>query len=73
MRQEGAARLFTPSEIVSKIRTSGILYASPLNFTHSSNSRTMQEMFHAGPLVGDAVNAIDLSDLFDAGAVSKKL
>jgi hypothetical protein len=32
----------------------------------------MQEIFHAGPLVGDAVNAIDLSDLFDAGAVPKK-
>jgi hypothetical protein len=32
----------------------------------------MQEIFHAGPFVGDAVNAIDLSDLFDAGAVPKK-
>jgi hypothetical protein len=50
----------------------GIPYASPLNYTHSSDLRTMQEIFHAGPLVGDAVNAIDLSDLFDAGAVPKK-
>jgi len=32
----------------------------------------MQEIVHAGPLVGDAVNAIELSDLFDAGAVWKK-
>jgi len=32
----------------------------------------MQAIVHAEPLVGDAVNAIDLSDLFDAGAVSKK-
>jgi hypothetical protein len=32
----------------------------------------MQEIFHAGPLVGDAVNSNDLSDLFDAGAVPKK-
>jgi hypothetical protein len=33
----------------------------------------MQEIFRAGPLVGDAVNAIDLSDRFDVGAVPKKL
>jgi hypothetical protein len=50
----------------------GVPYASPLNYTHSSDLRTMQEIFHAGPFVGDAVNAIDLSDLFDAGAVPKK-
>jgi phosphatidylinositol-3-phosphatase len=50
----------------------GIPYASPLNYTHSSDLRTMQEIFHVGPLLGDAVNAIDLSDLFDAGAVPKK-
>jgi hypothetical protein len=50
----------------------GIPYASPLNYTHSSDLLTMQEIFHAGPVVGDAVNAIDLSDLFDAGAVPKK-
>jgi hypothetical protein len=34
--------------------------------------RTMQEIFHVAPLLGDAVNATDLSDLFDAGAVPKK-
>jgi phosphatidylinositol-3-phosphatase len=50
----------------------GIPYASPLNYTHSSDLRTMQEIFHAGPFLGDAANAIDLSDLFDAGAVPKK-
>jgi phosphatidylinositol-3-phosphatase len=47
-------------------------YASTVNFTHSSDLRTMQEIFHAGPLVGDAVNATDLSDLFQQGAVPKK-
>ena len=47
-------------------------YASPVNFTHSSDLRTMQEIFHAGPLVGDAANSNDLSDLFDPGAVPKK-
>lgn len=50
----------------------GTPYASPLNYTHSSDLRTMQEIFHAGPLAGDAANANDLSDLFQPGAVPKK-
>jgi hypothetical protein len=50
----------------------GIPYASPLNLTHSSDLRTMQEIFHAGPFLRDAANATDLSDLFDPGAVPKK-
>ena len=66
----------TIGEIVISSRAhknvNGIPYASPLNYTHSSDLRTMQEIFHVGPLVGDAVNAVDLSDLFDAGAVPKK-
>ena len=47
-------------------------YASPVFFTHSSDLRTMQEIFHVGPLLGDAVNATDLSDLFKPGAVPQK-
>ena len=66
----------TVGEIVISSRAhqnvNGIPYASPLNYTHSSDLLTMQEIFHAGPVVGDAMNAIDLSDLFDAGAVPKK-
>ena len=50
----------------------GTPYASPLNYTHSSDLRTMQEIFHAGPLAGDAANSNDLSDLFQPGAVPKK-
>lgn len=50
----------------------GVPYASPLNFTHSSDLRTMQEIFHVGPFLGDAVNATDLSDLFKPGVVPKK-
>jgi len=50
----------------------GVPYASPLNFTHSSDLRTMQEIFRVpGPFLGDAANAIDLSDLFDEGAIPK--
>ena len=50
----------------------GLPYASPVNYTHSSDLRTMQEIFRVGPLLGDAVNANDLSDLFKPGAVPKK-
>src|SRR3954468_9225933 len=50
----------------------GIPYASPINYTHSSDLKTMQEVFHVGPFLGDAANATDLSDLFQPGAVPKK-
>jgi hypothetical protein len=50
----------------------GLPYASPVFYTHSSDLRTMQQIFRVGPLLGDAVNANDLSDLFKAGAVPKK-
>jgi hypothetical protein len=41
----------------------GVPFASPVNYTHSSDLRTMQEIFHVGPFWGDAANANDLSDL----------
>jgi hypothetical protein len=47
----------------------GLPYDSLLNYTHSSDLRTMQEIFNVGPYLGDAANAIDLSDLFVAGAI----
>ena len=47
----------------------GLPYASPVNFTHSSDLRTMQELFRVGPFLGDAANATDLSDLFEPGAI----
>jgi hypothetical protein len=50
----------------------GLPYASPLNYSHSSDLRTMQEIFHVGPFLGDAANANDLSDLFGPGAIPKK-
>jgi len=67
----------TVGEIVISSRAhknvDGLPYASPVNFTHSSDLKTMQEIFRTGgPLLGDAVNATDLSDLFDPGAVPKK-
>lgn len=66
----------TIGEIVISSRAhknvNGVPYASPLNYTHSSDLRTMQEIFHAGPFLGDAANAMDLSDLFDPGSVPRK-
>ena len=56
----------------AKRNVNGLPYASPVNYTHSSDLRTMQEIFHVGPFLGDAVNATDLSDLFDSGAIPKK-
>jgi phosphatidylinositol-3-phosphatase len=47
-------------------------YASSVNYTHSSDLRTWQNSFHAGPYLADAANATDLSDLFQPGAVPKK-
>jgi hypothetical protein len=50
----------------------GVPYASAVNFTHSSDLRTFQNIFHAGPYLRDAANAPDLSDLFQPGAVPQK-
>ena len=47
-------------------------YASPIAYSHSSDLRTMQELFRVGPFLGDAANANDLSDLFKPGAIPKK-
>ena len=47
----------------------GLPYASLLNYTHSSDLRTMQEIFNVGPFLGDAANALDLSDLFASGVI----
>jgi phosphatidylinositol-3-phosphatase len=49
----------------------GVPYASALNYTHSSDLRTMQEIFHLGAPLGDAANVPDLSDLFAPGAIPK--
>jgi hypothetical protein len=39
-------------------------YASTVHYTHSSLLRTVQEVFHVTPLIRDAANASNLSDLF---------
>ena len=52
----------------------GMPYASSVDMTHSSDLRTMQEIFHvraagSSPWLGDAANANDLSDLFAPGVI----
>jgi len=48
----------------------GVPYVSSVDFTHSSDLKTWEEVFHLRPLLGDAVNANDLSDLFVHGAIT---
>ncbi len=53
----------------------GLPYASPIDYSHSSDLRTMQEIFHvratggSSPFLGDAANVNDLSDLFAPGVI----
>jgi hypothetical protein len=47
----------------------GVPYASPVNHSHSSFLRTVEEMFDLKPLLGDAANVNDLSDLFKPGVL----
>jgi phosphatidylinositol-3-phosphatase len=39
-------------------------YSNSIHYTHSSTLRTVEEIFNLTPMLGDAVNATDLSDLF---------
>jgi len=43
-------------------------YFNDIRYTHSSTLRTVQEIFGVTPLLGDAANAVDLSDLFGASS-----
>jgi hypothetical protein len=45
-------------------------YFNNRQYTHSSTLRTIQEIFGVGPLLGDAANAPDLSDLFSRYAIT---
>lgn len=56
---------------LARANEGGLPYASTLDFTHSSDLKTMQEIFHVGPLLGDAATpgTNDLSDLFAPGVI----
>ncbi|HLX55776.1 MAG TPA: alkaline phosphatase family protein [Ktedonobacteraceae bacterium] len=48
----------------------GLGYSNSIHYTHSSTLLTLEEIFGLAPLLGDAVNATDLSDLFVAPSYS---
>jgi len=56
----------------------GVPYASQIDYSHSSDLRTLQEIFHvratsgSSPYLGDAANANDLSDLFQPGVIPSR-
>ena len=53
-------------------QSGGKPFASPVNFTHSSDLRSMENIFHVRqPYLGDAAAAgtNDLSDLFNPGSL----
>ena len=67
-----------PEIIISRLahrNENGLPYASSVNLTHSSDLRTMQEIFNvkatggSSPFLGDAANVTDLSDLFEPGVI----
>ena len=50
--------------IVLSPKAKGAGYKNTIHYTHGSTLRTIEEIFHLTPLLGDAANATDLSDLF---------
>jgi hypothetical protein len=62
------------AEIVISPLAKGNAYTNNILYTHSSDLRTLEELFAVygpgGAFLGDAANATDLSDLFVPGAIS---
>jgi hypothetical protein len=50
--------------IVLSSAAKGHGYHNAIHYTHSSTLRTLEEIYGVSPLLGDAQNATDLSDLF---------
>jgi hypothetical protein len=44
----------------------GLGYSNSIHYTHSSTLRSLEEIFGVSPMLGDAANATDLSDLFSS-------
>jgi len=59
----------TLGEIVISPLAKGNAYTNNILYTHSSDLRTMQEIYGVGPCVQDSCNATDLSDLFRPGSI----
>jgi hypothetical protein len=61
-----------PLLVISSL-AKGAGYAGSVTYNHSSLLRTIQEIFGVGPLLGDAANAANLSDLFLPADLSTNL
>jgi hypothetical protein len=74
------AQFTLPFIVISKLahpNVGGLPYASSVEFSHSSDLRTWQEVFDVDaddgfPFLGAAASANDLSDLFKPGAIKGK-
>jgi hypothetical protein len=69
------ANLFTSMEILISPLARGNAYTNTIAYNHSSDLRTMQEIFGVGPqqgidFLGGAKSATDLSDLFRPGSIA---
>ena len=53
-----------PIGMIALSKDAKVGYSNDIPYTHSSLLRTLQEIFGVTPLLGDAANATDLSDLF---------
>ncbi len=60
---------------LARANEGGLPYASTVNMTHSSDLKTMQDIFHVSPLLGDAATpgTNDLSDLFAPGVIPTRV
>ncbi len=56
--------------VFSPLVRNGGGYSNNIHYTHSSLVRTVQEIFGVTPLLNDAANATDLSDLFQQLSIS---
>jgi hypothetical protein len=59
----------TLGEIIISPDAKGNAFTNNILYTHSSDLRTMQEIYGVGPCLGGACQATDLSDLFKAGSI----
>jgi hypothetical protein len=67
---------FTLAEIVISPLAKGNAYTNSIAYSHSSDLRTLQEIFGVASregYLGDAANATSLTDLFKPGAIPVSL
>ena len=72
--QVGTTEGYYGTEIIISPLAKGNAYSSHIYYTHSSDLRTLQEIFGLGPsYLGGAAHAYDLRDLFQPGVIPPSL